>query len=108
MPVHHPTPRATPPGSATAGLARTTTTLPASSTSATSSAASTTSTTRDETAGHAPVAPRPHRGASERGDVPGWVLVTLMSALLVVALLGVAKGELTSVFRNAINSVSSP
>jgi len=106
MPVHHPTPRATPLRSTTAGLARTATTSPATSTSATSSAIS---TTRDRTAGHGrPVAPRPHRGASERGDVPGWVLVTLMSALLVVALLGVAKGELTSVFRNAINSVSSP
>ncbi len=106
MPVHHPTPRATPLGSTTDGLARTTRTSPATSTSATSSA---TSTTRDQTAVHgSPVAPRPHRGASERGDVPGWVLVTLMSALLVVALLGVAKGELTSVFRNAINSVSSP
>jgi hypothetical protein len=47
-------------------------------------------------------------GPSDRGDVPGWVLVTLMSALLVVALLGVARTELVSVFQNAIGSVSSP
>ncbi len=47
-------------------------------------------------------------GGPERGDVPGWVLVTLMSALLVVALIGVAKGQLTSVFQNAISSVSNP
>lgn len=47
-------------------------------------------------------------GPAERGDVPGWVLVTLMSALLVVTLLGVARGELVSVFRNAIDSVANP
>lgn len=47
-------------------------------------------------------------GPVERGDVPGWVLVTLMSALLVVTLLGVARGELASVFENAIDSVANP
>ena len=47
-------------------------------------------------------------GPAERGDVPGWVLVTLMSALLVVGLLGVANDELQNVFRKAIDSVSTP
>lgn len=47
-------------------------------------------------------------GPAERGDVPGWVLVTLMSALLVVTLLGVARGELVGVFQNAIDSVANP
>ena len=38
----------------------------------------------------------------ERGDVPGWVLVTLMTAGLVVALWTVAGSTLTEVFLNAI------
>lgn len=47
------------------------------------------------------------RGA-ERGDVPGWVLVTLMTAGLVVALWAVAGPALTSTFSDAISSVSGP
>lgn len=47
-------------------------------------------------------------GPHERGDVPGWVLVTLMSALLVVALIGVARTQLVDLFSNAINSVAKP
>lgn len=46
----------------------------------------------------------PHE-RDERGDVPGWVLVTVMSAGIVVAIWGVAEGELTSMLRNALNSV---
>jgi hypothetical protein len=42
----------------------------------------------------------------EQGDVPGWVMVTVMSAALVVALLGVASPQLTSVFSDAVNSVT--
>ena len=41
----------------------------------------------------------------ERGDVPGWVLITVMTAGLVMAIWGVAKGELTSMLRDALNSV---
>lgn len=41
----------------------------------------------------------------ERGDVPGWVLITIMSAALVVAILGVARPELTGLFTNAVNSI---
>jgi hypothetical protein len=42
----------------------------------------------------------------ERGDVPGWVLVTLMTAGLVVLLWGVAGPALTNLFNQAIASVS--
>ena len=45
---------------------------------------------------------------TERGDVPGWVLVTVMTAGLVVALWSIADGQLKSVLQNAIQSVSSP
>lgn len=41
----------------------------------------------------------------ERGDVPGWVMVTLMTALLVVALLAIAGPALTNMFNDAINKV---
>ena len=41
----------------------------------------------------------------ERGDVPGWVMVTLMNALLVVALLALAGPALTNMFNDAINRV---
>ncbi|MBD5787146.1 hypothetical protein IF650_13245 [Cellulosimicrobium terreum] len=44
----------------------------------------------------------------ERGDVPGWVLVTLMTAGLVIALWAVAGPALTAAFRNAISSVGAP
>ena len=43
----------------------------------------------------------------DRGDVPGWVLVTLMTAGLVVALWTVAGSTLTEVFLNAIAKVTS-
>ena len=43
----------------------------------------------------------------DRGDVPGWVLVTLMTAGLVVALWAVAGPALTSVFETAISRVTS-
>ena len=42
----------------------------------------------------------------ERGDVPGWVLVTLMSAGLVVLLWGVAGDALTNLFQQAMESVA--
>lgn len=44
----------------------------------------------------------------DRGDVPGWVLVTVMSAGLVTALWLVADEQLTSVLGRAIGSVSAP
>lgn len=42
----------------------------------------------------------------DRGDVPGWVLVTVMTAALVVALMAVAGPKLTSAFNRAISSVN--
>ena len=45
-------------------------------------------------------------GARERGDVPGWVLVTLMTAGLVSVLWFVAGDALVAVFQNAISTVT--
>lgn len=42
----------------------------------------------------------------DRGDVPGWVLVTLMTAGLVVVLWAVAGPALTGLFENALTSVT--
>ncbi|QTE31331.1 hypothetical protein J4E96_05015 [Pengzhenrongella sicca] len=48
---------------------------------------------------------RPARG-TDRGDVPGWVLITLMTAGLVLVLWAVAGPALSDVFTNAIQSVT--
>ena len=45
------------------------------------------------------------RARDERGDVPGWVLITVMTAGLVMAIWGVAKGQLSSMLRDALASV---
>ena len=42
----------------------------------------------------------------ERGDVPGWVLITLMTAGLVVLIWAVAGPALTNLFEQAISRVS--
>lgn len=42
----------------------------------------------------------------DRGDVPGWVLVTLMTAGLVTALWLVAEPALSQVFDDALKSVT--
>ena len=42
---------------------------------------------------------------AERGDVPGWVLITLLTAGLVTALWVVAKGQLIDMFQSALASV---
>ena len=47
-------------------------------------------------------------GAADRGDVPGWVLVTMMTAGLVAGLWAVAGDALNDLFRNAVNGVSGP
>ncbi len=50
---------------------------------------------------------RPPRGeGTERGDVPGWVLVTVMTAGLVAGLWAVAGPELERMLRQALNSVA--
>jgi hypothetical protein len=40
----------------------------------------------------------------ERGDVPGWVLITLMTAGLVAALWAVAEDQLKALFTDALDS----
>lgn len=42
---------------------------------------------------------------SDRGDVPGWVLVTLMTAGLVLGLWALADTALTELFTEAMNDV---
>ena len=49
--------------------------------------------------------PRPAR--NERGDVPGWVLITVMSAGLVVAIWQLAGEQLANMLKTALDSVSS-
>ncbi len=44
--------------------------------------------------------------ATDRGDVPGWVLVTVMTAGLVTGLWMIADDQLTALLSKAINSVS--
>ncbi|PJI94548.1 hypothetical protein [Luteimicrobium subarcticum] len=56
----------------------------------------------------AAVAVRRARDDRERGDVPGWVLVTLMTAGLVVALWAIAGPALSKTFSDAISSVKGP
>ena len=48
------------------------------------------------------------KSRDERGDVPGWVLVTVMTAGLVVAVWSVADGQLKAVLTSALRSVSQP
>ena len=43
----------------------------------------------------------------ERGDVPGWVMITLMSAVLVMGLLALAGPALEGLFQQAISKVSN-
>lgn len=45
--------------------------------------------------------------SGDRGDVPGWVLVTLMTAGLVIGLWTVAGDALNNVFSEAMNRVLS-
>lgn len=44
---------------------------------------------------------------SDRGDVPGWVLITMMTAGLVVAIWALAAPALGTVFDQAISRVVS-
>ena len=47
--------------------------------------------------------PNPRR--DERGDVPGWVLVTVMTAGLVTVIWGVAEDQLRAMLTSALNQV---
>lgn len=46
------------------------------------------------------------RLADDRGDVPGWVLITLMTAALVILIWALAGPALSDIFQNAIDKVS--
>ena len=41
----------------------------------------------------------------ERGDVPGWVLIVLMTSALVLAIWGVASGKLVDIVQSALDTV---
>lgn len=49
----------------------------------------------------------PERARDERGDVPGWVMVTLMTAIVVAALTPFVSDELMGLLRQAFAMVSS-
>ncbi len=42
----------------------------------------------------------------DRGDVPGWVMITVMTAAVVIALLGVFRTQVLAAVTNAFDSVS--
>ncbi len=46
------------------------------------------------------------RRGDDRGDVPGWVLVTLMTAGLVITLWAVASPRLEDLFNQAMDTVT--
>ena len=46
--------------------------------------------------------------ADDRGDVPGWVLITLMTAGIVMALWIVAEPKLSSLLSGALNISGDP
>ena len=47
------------------------------------------------------------RTRNERGDVPGWVLITVMTAALVTMLLAIARDEMAQLLRDALDSVTA-
>ena len=49
---------------------------------------------------------RIRRQGTDRGDVPGWVMVTVMTAILVVAILGIFEPQIKSALSGIIDSVS--
>ena len=46
-------------------------------------------------------------GGRERGDVPGWVMITVMTAALVLAILIPFREAIVTAIQNALNSVTS-
>ena len=50
---------------------------------------------------------RPLWRRDERGDVPGWVLVTVMTAGLVMAIWGLADDQLRQMLKDALDSVKN-
>jgi hypothetical protein len=50
---------------------------------------------------------KPREARSERGDVPGWVLITVMTAGLVVAIWQLAGTQLQRMLQDALDSVGN-
>jgi hypothetical protein len=44
----------------------------------------------------------------ERADVPGWVLILLMTSALVAAIWAIAQGKLTAIVEKALSTVCGP
>lgn len=42
----------------------------------------------------------------DRGDVPGWVMITVMTAIVVIALLAVFRDQVTTAVKNAFDTVN--
>lgn len=49
--------------------------------------------------------PSPRRQRPDRGDVPGWVLITVMTAALVVGLWALAGEAFTTFFQDSMDKV---
>jgi hypothetical protein len=47
-------------------------------------------------------------GGEDRGDVPGWVLISLMTAGLVIAIWAIAGPALGQIFESALARVTGP
>ena len=50
---------------------------------------------------------KPRQARGERGDVPGWVLITVMTAGLVVAIWQLAGTQLQRMLQDALDSVGN-
>ncbi len=53
----------------------------------------------------APTAPDGHT-SGDRGDVPGWVMITMMTAIVVIVLLGVFQEAVVTAVKNAFDSIT--
>lgn len=58
-------------------------------------------------AGLAALAARVRGADPERGDVPGWVMITVMTAALVLAILIPFREAIVNAVQNALQSVTS-
>lgn len=50
----------------------------------------------------------PARLRRDRGDIPGWVLITVMTAGVITAIWFLAEPALTQMFTDALNKVKGP
>jgi hypothetical protein len=58
------------------------------------------------TAALSALAARVREDDPERGDVPGWVMITVMTAALVLAILTVFQDAIVAAVQNALDSVT--